>query len=104
MFQPGTSLTFNNAKAVLDAGVRAIAEGQTVIDFAGVTTVDSAAVASLLGWQRAAVARGVALTFTNLPENLRSLIFLYDIEGLLASNAAVTDSASAPARADLLHH
>ena len=83
MYQPGASLTFDNAKTALHAGLQAIAGGQTEIDFAQVKTVDSSAVAVALAWQRAARASAASLAFRNLPENLRSLIALYDIEALI---------------------
>jgi phospholipid transport system transporter-binding protein len=95
MFQPDRSLTFDNAKAVLQAGLQAISDGQVSIDFAGVTTVDSSAVATLLAWRRAAAARSTPITFENMPENLRSLVALYDVSALL-------DPASS--RSDLPHH
>jgi phospholipid transport system transporter-binding protein len=91
MFQPGSSLTFDNAKTVLQAGLQAIAGGQTSIDFAGVTTVDSSAVATLLAWRRAAAARSASLAFENLPDNLRSLVALYDVSALLGLAASRTD-------------
>lgn len=95
MFQPGESLTFNNAQVVLANGLQAIAGGQTVIDFSNVVTVDSSAVAAMLVWRRAATARAASLAFNNLPANLSSLISLYDVKTLL--------DASLP-RADLPHH
>ncbi len=95
MFQPGASLTFNNAKAALDAGLQAIAAGQTEIDFSALVTVDSAAVATMLAWQRVAASKAISLSFHNIPGNLLSLISLYDVTALIAPNIA---------RADLLHH
>ena len=68
---------------MLETGLRAIADGQTEMDFSQVTTVDSAAVAALLAWQRAAREQGVALTFRNLPANLQNLAELYRVAGLL---------------------
>lgn len=73
----------NNAPAVLDAGLRAIANGQTEIDLSELTTVDSAAVATLLAWQRAAQSRSQTLVFRNLPVNLQSLADLYGVTALL---------------------
>jgi phospholipid transport system transporter-binding protein len=102
MFQPTHTLTFNNAKPALEAGLRAIAEGQAAIDFAAVTTVDSAAVATMLAWQRAAHKRGSTLTFSNVPANLQSLIMLYGVDDLLYP-AAPGGFKSEP-RSDLLHH
>ena len=48
MFRPDTTLNFSNAKRMLETGVHAIANGQTVIDLGDVATVDSAAVATLI--------------------------------------------------------
>jgi phospholipid transport system transporter-binding protein len=83
MFRPTLTLTVNNAKSALEAGLRAIESGQTEIDLAQLTAVDSAAVATLLAWQRAALERGSVLRFTNLPANLQSLIELYGVADLL---------------------
>jgi phospholipid transport system transporter-binding protein len=53
------------------------------IDFAGVTAVDSAAVALLLEWRRMAAARGKTLVFENLPANLLALARLYGVSELI---------------------
>lgn len=98
MFRPARTLTVNNAPAVLDAGLSAIASGQTEIDLADLVTVDSAAVATLLAWQHAARSRDKNLTFRNLPANLQSLADLYGVTALLHP-LSIHDS-----RADLLHH
>jgi phospholipid transport system transporter-binding protein len=90
-FQPGRSLTVHSASAVLAAGLQAISAGQTVFDLSGVAELDSAAVATLLAWQRAALACGNALTFTRLPANLCSLMHLYGVAELLLP-AAKADS------------
>lgn len=95
MFQPGASLTFDNAKTALDAGLQAIAGGQKDFDFSGLVAVDSAAVATMLAWQRLAASKAVILSFRNIPDNLLSLISLYDVTALIAPNIA---------RADLPHH
>ncbi len=82
-FQPGQSLTVHTASAVLAAGLQEIAAGQTVFDLSGVTELDSAAVATLLAWQRAAQARGKPLVFPGMPANLCSLMRLYGVAELL---------------------
>lgn len=87
LFQPGDTLTTSNATAVLEQGLQALAQQQSVIDMTAVTTIDSAAVAVLLAWQRAAGARRQPLTFCNLPDNLRSLIALYGVGELLPTDA-----------------
>lgn len=83
MFRPTLTLTVNTAKTALEAGLRAIESGQTEINLAQLTAVDSAAVATLLAWQRAARERGTALKFSNLPVNLKSMIELYGVADLL---------------------
>ena len=98
MFRPAHTLTVNNAPAVLEAGLRAIAEGQMEIDLRELTAVDSAAVATLLAWQRAAHSLDKTLTFRNLPANLQSLAELYGVTALLHS-LSPGDS-----RTDLPHH
>ena len=53
------------------------------IDFAGITGVDSSAVALLLEWRRQALARGKTLVFVNLPPNLVALATLYGVAELI---------------------
>jgi phospholipid transport system transporter-binding protein len=83
VFRPTLTLTVNNAKTTFEAGLRAIMDGQSEIDLAQLTAVDSAAVATLLGWQRAALARGATLAYKNMPANLSSLARLYGVAKLL---------------------
>ena len=54
------------------------------IDFAGITGVDSSAVALLLEWRRQAESRSKTLEFVNLPPNLLALARLYGVEDLIA--------------------
>ncbi|HZW14465.1 MAG TPA: STAS domain-containing protein [Noviherbaspirillum sp.] len=98
MYRPALTLTVHNAKTVLDAGLRAIEGGEVQFDLGELTVVDSAAVATLLAWQRAAQRKGRPLTFQNLPANLQSLVDLYGVTELLHSA-----SISRP-RTDLPHH
>jgi phospholipid transport system transporter-binding protein len=103
MFRPGPTLTVNNAKTVLEAGLHALASGQTRIDLAELTVVDSAAVATLLAWQRAARRQGKSLAFIHLSTNLQSLAELYDVAHLLHSGSSA-DASTSDRGADLLHH
>lgn len=98
MFRPSHSLTVSNAKFALEAGLRAIAAGETEIDLSDVVAVDSAAVATLLAWQCAALNRGLSLHFSSLSSNLESLIDLYGVSDLLAlaTESSVTDPSIAP--------
>lgn len=95
MFKPTHTLTANNAKTVLEAGLRAIAAGQTRIDLTHVTAVDSTAVATLLAWQRAALSRGMPLLFVNIPSNLQNLAGLYDVTDLLGASSFAPSAAAA---------
>lgn len=94
MYRPVLKLTFNEAGAALDAGLRAIADGQAHIDLGDLSLVDSAAVAAMLAWQRAARSQGKQLVFSNLPANLQSLLQLYGVSELLniASASPATES------------
>lgn len=85
-FEIGSAVTVANANAVLQQGLAAIADGQTVIDLAPLTSVDSATVAVLLAWQRAAHLRGVSLTLQNIPSSVQSLASLYGVTELLVSS------------------
>lgn len=98
MFRPGLTLTVINAKTVMEAGLHAIASGETVIDMADITAVDSAAVATLLAWQRAARKQGKSLVFSHLPENLLGLAELYGVADLLQT------APPGHPRTDLPHH
>ena len=58
------------------------------IDFAGITGVDSSAVALLLDWRRMAAKRAKTLVFVNLPANLLSLAELYGVAELIQPHQA----------------
>ena len=58
------------------------------IDFAGITGVDSSAVALLLDWRRMAAKRGKTLVFVNLPANLLALAELYGVAELIQPHQA----------------
>jgi phospholipid transport system transporter-binding protein len=83
MFLPESTLTVENARTSLEAGLAAITSGQTEIDLAMLSVVDSTAVATLLAWQRAAQKRHATLVFKNLPPNLLSLVTVYGVTDLL---------------------
>ncbi len=90
MFAAPLTLTTDNAHLVLQTGLDAIAKGQTEFDFAATQQTDSAALAMLLAWQRAAKERGVVLQFNNLPAGLKSLAQLYDVASLLSISADIS--------------
>lgn len=76
-------ILFENVMCVMQAGMVRIGGRRLEIDFTHVTEVDSSAVSMLLEWLRTAQAKGCQLRLVNLPENLRSLIKLYDVDDLL---------------------
>lgn len=98
MYRPTQPLTVHNAQTVLNDGLRAIADGQIQFDLSGLTTVDSAAVATMLAWQRAARGKDKSLLFANIPANLQSLVDLYGVTELLHL------SSGSRAHADLPRH
>ncbi|MNK86257.1 hypothetical protein D3C87_1061630 [compost metagenome] len=79
----GPSLTNRNAAAVLREGLSRVSQGDVAVDCSALAQVDSAAVAVLLAWQRAAAARGQALALHGVPPQLASLATLYGVESLL---------------------
>lgn len=83
MYQPPASLTLPHIRSAFIDGLRAVEGGQTDIDFQPVTSVDSSAVAALLGWRKAAVAGGKTLRFHHLPAGLSSLITLYGVADMI---------------------
>ena len=83
-----TSITNENATSLLERGLGAIRAGDATVDLAGVKTVDSAAVALLLAWQRAAAGQGKRLAFVDVPEGITSLAGLYGVDSLLGVEAA----------------
>lgn len=82
-FETAATLTHDSAKSALDAGLSRIAAGATEVDCAPLKQFDSSALAVLLAWQRAAVARGASLTVVNLPSGLASLAQAYGVDTLL---------------------
>jgi phospholipid transport system transporter-binding protein len=78
-----TTLTMDEAETVLAQGLQAIAAGETQIDLSTLQQFDSAAVATLLAWQRASSKMGKTLRIAQLPPGLESLAKLYGVDQLL---------------------
>jgi phospholipid transport system transporter-binding protein len=78
------TITFQNARAVLEQGCAAIRGGQHELDLAGIKVADSSAVAVLLAWQRTARAAGATLRIQNMPAGIQSLAHVYGVDSLLA--------------------
>ena len=82
-FESGATLTHASATTALAAGLQRIAAGATGVDCAPLVQFDSSALAVLLGWERAAQARGVRFEIVNLPAGLASLAQAYGVDTLL---------------------
>ena len=72
-----------NVAAVLEEVRRHLEEGVRTVDLGEVTEMDSSLLAAMLAWLRDARQRGSELTFTNLPESLRTIARLYGLDGLI---------------------
>lgn len=55
----------------------------TTVDFADVEDIDTTAVSLILEWKRRAAKESQTLTCVNLPNNLTSLVALYDVADLV---------------------
>ena len=73
-----------NAGAVMELARKLPLPASGVVDCAGVTHVDSAAVALLLACARRALADGAKLSFANVPRPLAALATLYGVDEILA--------------------
>jgi len=60
-------------------------EGDSVIDFAGVTEADSAALALIFKWQRDALKKGRKIHCVNVPANVIALAKLYGVDDLIGT-------------------
>lgn len=77
-------LTYATAAKVRTAGRAVIAPGATVtFDLAGVTRVDSAALALVVDWLRAGAEAGVQVRLRSVPAALRDLARVCDADELL---------------------
>jgi phospholipid transport system transporter-binding protein len=81
------ALSFETLPTVLSQSAEYVARtdlpDRLTIDFAGITAVDSSAVALLLEWRREALRLKKGLEFVNLPANLLALATLYGVAELI---------------------
>lgn len=80
------ALTFTQAPRWFARIDEIAADGR--IDLADVASVDSAGVALLLGAARRARRRGARLELVNTPEQLRTLLAFFGVDGLLGTAVA----------------
>lgn len=76
-------LDVHTVPGIFATGLKHLASEDLQVDFSRVETVDSAAVAMLLGWTRAALREKRALHLVGLPDDLLSLARLYGVDELL---------------------
>jgi phospholipid transport system transporter-binding protein len=76
-------VTIGTVTALLTQSRALLAPGVAVLDFQGVTEVDSAAVALALECMREARRRKLTLSLVNLPEAMQHLAQLYAVSELL---------------------
>ena len=87
------SLTMQDAASGLQPGLDSIRNGSAEIDLSRLERFDSAAVAALLVWRRAAQSAGLSLRIASVPAGLQSLANLYGVTELLESRASATQQA-----------
>ena len=74
---------FDNAVAILNQGIQAIASGDSVMDMQDVRKTASATVAVGLEWIRRAQARGAELKVITAPDSFQNLVKLYSLSDLI---------------------
>jgi phospholipid transport system transporter-binding protein len=77
------ALTLATVSALADAAQEHLRQGARIVDFRGVTEVDSAAVALALEWLRQAAQNNREVRLANLPAAMQNLAKLYGVSELL---------------------
>lgn len=83
-FRIESPITMANVSQLIAESEVLFNHGEVVVDFSGVTEVDSSAVSLMLNWLREGSKRGRQFRFTNLPENLKSLAAVYGVLDLIS--------------------
>lgn len=79
-------MTVGTARGLLEEGKPGA--GAWVVDLSAVTHADSSGLAVLLDWLRQSRRAGGSLKIVGMPESLRILASLYDIDSLLPAESA----------------
>ena len=77
------ALTFENAEPVLEAARQLALPRRGVVDLAGLSHADSAALPVLLAIKRRAEGEGMPLAFASVPDALVSLARVYGVDALV---------------------
>ncbi|MGB8432746.1 MAG: STAS domain-containing protein [Burkholderiales bacterium] len=79
-------LGIDTVREVLGAASAACSDGVRVVDLAGVSSADSAAIALALELKHEAEVAGRELTFTNLPQAMEKLARLYAVSEMISGD------------------
>ena len=79
------AVVIDSARDLLDQGRGYCLANDVVVDFSGVTELDSSAIALILEYRRAAESAGRRLTASNIPASLQSLATLYGVTDLIVA-------------------
>lgn len=79
-------LGIDTVREVLQAASAACRDGVCVVDLAGVSSADSAAIALALELKREAEVAGRELTFTNFPRAMEKLARLYSVSEMISGD------------------
>jgi phospholipid transport system transporter-binding protein len=90
------ALTFGTARRALQAGLQAFsaAQGPIKLDLSGVGTSDSAGLAVLIEWLAWGRRSGRELQFANVPEALRAIARICEIDELIGGTKEAPAAAS----------
>ena len=77
-------VTMDNTHSVLDESDTVFLDPAIVVNFSKIEEADSAILSLMLEWLRRAKARSQALTFVNIPANVKSLATLYGVLEFIA--------------------
>lgn len=83
----------NNVVALTQQGIELLRKGDHLqIDLQKVTEVDSTIISMLFEWLRAASKKNCHLSFSQLPENLQSLVQLYGVTNIIGPSTSSSPS------------
>ena len=77
------SLRFDTVPECREIGIRLIRDGARRVDLSGVGDADSSALALLMEWQRAAAREGHVLGFHAVPDSIREIAALSEMDRVL---------------------
>ncbi len=89
-YQLSGAVTFDTATRLYESTtLNFVDEGELTIDLSEVERVDSAGLALLLEWLRGSRRNNCQLRFTNIPEQLNSLMEVTGLDDVIASDSVI---------------